>query len=79
MPKDGIIQCISVSRLVEKKGIDYALMALAKVIQKYPRMQFTIVGDGPERKYLEHVTKQLGLQDKVRFYGWAMQVRLLAS
>src|SRR5438105_6330051 len=73
MPKDGIIRCISVSRLVEKKGIDYALMALAKIAQKYPRIHFTIVGEGPERKYLEHVTRQLELQEKVRFYGWATQ------
>lgn len=78
MPRDGIIRCISVSRLVEKKGIDYALMALAQVVKKYPRMHFTIVGDGPEKKYLEHLTRQLGLQDKVKFYGWAMQKEIVA-
>ena len=68
--KDNVIEFISVCRLVKKKGLDYALQAIAKVAQKYPHIHYTIVGDGPEYKNLKDLTRQLKLQKKVTFCGW---------
>ena len=40
-----------------------------KVIKKHPQVRYTIVGDGPERTYLELLTHQLYIQDYVTFVG----------
>ena len=69
-PEQGIVHLISVCRLVKKKGIDIAIKALVEVIKKYRRVHYTIVGDGPERTYLELLIDQLSLQDKVTLCGW---------
>ena len=69
-PKKDTIHLVSVCRLVEKKGIDDAIKACAEVIKKHPHVHYTIVGDGPERTYLELLIHQLYLQDNVTLCGW---------
>jgi glycosyltransferase involved in cell wall biosynthesis len=57
---------LTVSRLVKKNAVDDLIKA-----GKYLDFDFTIliIGDGPERKSLESLTKKIGLDDKVRFLG----------
>lgn len=71
------VKLISVCRLVEKKGIDYAINAVAKVIRQYPNIVYTIVGDGPERHYLDKLIKNLHLQDKIILCGWKSQTEVI--
>lgn len=73
IPINGVVRFISVCRLVEKKGIEFAIKAFAKVIKKYPRALYVIVGDGPERPYLEKLIKKLHLQNNVTIAGWKAQ------
>ncbi|MEM4724199.1 MAG: glycosyltransferase, partial [Candidatus Hadarchaeum sp.] len=44
---EGPIVVLSVGRLVEKKGIDDAIMAFALVQARYPQAMLRIIGDGP--------------------------------
>jgi colanic acid/amylovoran biosynthesis glycosyltransferase len=67
---DGAIRLVSVARLVEKKGIAYALRALARVVCRHPAIEYTIIGDGPLRRELEALTGELQLSRHVRFAGW---------
>ena len=60
---------ISVSRLVEKKGHDKAIMAFKTVVQEFPDTLFLIVGDGPYRGTLERIVDRLELASQVRFVG----------
>jgi colanic acid/amylovoran biosynthesis glycosyltransferase len=60
----------TVARLVEKKGVDYAIRAVARVMPRHPNIEYGIVGDGPLRGELERLVSDLGLQDAVRFLGW---------
>jgi colanic acid/amylovoran biosynthesis glycosyltransferase len=59
---------ISVARLVEKKGIEVALRAIASLLPNQ-RISYTVVGDGPLRKQLTELTAELGLNAEVRFTG----------
>jgi colanic acid/amylovoran biosynthesis glycosyltransferase len=70
---DGVIRLVSVARLVEKKGIAYALRALAQTVQRHPALEYTIIGDGPLRRELEGLTRELHLNRHVRFAGWRTQ------
>jgi len=65
------IQLVSVCRLVEKKGLNFALEALTKVIKKHKNIHFTIVGRGRLRARLEELAKKWHIADKVTFFGWA--------
>ena len=50
-----------VGRLVEKKGIDTLIDAMAMARQLAPALELSIVGDGPERAGLERRAKAAGL------------------
>lgn len=49
----------TVGRLSEEKGHTYFLEAAEKVLQKYPKTAFLIVGDGPLREYLKEKACQI--------------------
>lgn len=61
---------ISVARLVEKKGIEYALLAFARVHAALPNIEYEIIGDGPLAKKLAALISENGLSDCVRMNGW---------
>lgn len=52
-------------RLVKEKGADVLLRAFSRV----PRGQLLIAGDGPERKSLQGLAKELGVEGRVIFEG----------
>ena len=60
---------VSVCRLLEKKGVDQAIRAFARVVAEYPDSRFLIVGDGPYRAALEGIAAGCGVADKVAFAG----------
>lgn len=61
---------ISVANLWKLKGIDYNLCALAELDRRgIKEWQYTIVGDGPERKSLELLARELGIAERVQFTG----------
>jgi colanic acid/amylovoran biosynthesis glycosyltransferase len=67
---DGRLRLITVGRLVEKKGIKYALGAVRRLSDAGVVVGYNIVGDGPLRQQLQHDVEQMGLQSQVRFSGW---------
>ncbi|HXW86539.1 MAG TPA: glycosyltransferase [Candidatus Bathyarchaeia archaeon] len=66
----------TVGRLIEKKGIEDAIRAVAPLIPMY-NISYIIVGDGPERKYLEKLVKELRIENSVHFYGWVTQQEVI--
>jgi colanic acid/amylovoran biosynthesis glycosyltransferase len=62
---------LTVSRLVEKKGIEYGLRAVAELARARPDLDWTyeIVGEGALRGALEALSRQLGIHDRVEFAG----------
>lgn len=59
-----------VGRLVKDKGCDYFLRAVADTLPRFPRTKFVFIGDGPERKSLELLTRDLNIQENVAFLGY---------
>jgi phosphatidylinositol alpha-1,6-mannosyltransferase len=66
---DNTFIFVSVSRLVEKKGHDKTIVALASVLKFFPDTKLLIVGDGPFLGKLMQITECLGLESAVRFTG----------
>lgn len=59
-----------VSRLLERKGMQYIIPQLADLNYKMNgKLRLIIVGDGPYRKTLENLVKKNGVESIVRFEG----------
>ncbi len=60
---------VSLSRLVEKKGLETGLRAFALLREEAPSATWDIVGDGPLRPQLEEMRRALALTDRVVLRG----------
>jgi colanic acid/amylovoran biosynthesis glycosyltransferase len=58
-----------VARLTEIKGHEYAIRAVAKLKVAGAPIRYDVVGDGPLRKKLEELVRELGLETTVVFHG----------
>lgn len=66
-----IIRLVSVSRLVEKKGVEYAIHAVARILKdrKATNIEYNIIGDGELRDDLQQLISSLNLSDYVILHG----------
>ena len=62
--------------MVEKKGLEYSIKAVARVAQKFSNIEYNIVGDGALRVKLEKLIMELGVGNKVNLLGWKTQDEL---
>ncbi|MHC4696670.1 MAG: glycosyltransferase [Planctomycetota bacterium] len=63
------IRLLTVARLVEVKGIEYGIRAVARVTRSFPRIRYQIVGDGPMLTQLRELADNLGVAGSVDFLG----------
>jgi glycosyltransferase involved in cell wall biosynthesis len=57
------------ARLVEKKGVETAIRAMAGLDTAAQGLRLVIAGDGPLRNPLQDLSRQLGLEQRVEFIG----------
>ncbi len=73
------LKLLTVARLVEKKGIEYAIKAMQRVAKEAPcDINYQIIGDGPLRDQLEAIATRLNVTDIVTFSG-AMSLKDVAT
>jgi phosphatidyl-myo-inositol dimannoside synthase len=58
-------------RLVEEKGVDDLLRAVAALVGRRPDTTALVLGEGQDRGALEALAGELGLDGRVTFGGWA--------
>jgi len=68
-PTHKIPTILFVGRLVEKKGLIYALEAVKKLSQEAATVRFLVIGDGPERARVMKYVHEGGMQKYVKFLG----------
>ncbi len=68
--ENGTIHLLTVARLIQKKGVNYGIQAVAKLVGRYPQIEYKIVGDGPLKNQLQHLIDQLGIEGNVELLGW---------
>jgi glycosyltransferase involved in cell wall biosynthesis len=67
---NDVVLLLSVGYLEERKGHAYVLRALKELRQKGYNLYYKIVGDGSQKRALETLTRELGLDDVVSFEGY---------
>lgn len=63
----------TVNRLVEKKGVEYAIRAVAQLIRKNIVVQYNIIGEGPMMNDLQQLVRNLNMERHIHFLGWKEQ------
>jgi colanic acid/amylovoran biosynthesis glycosyltransferase len=64
-----VVRIVTVCRLVEKKGLPFALQGLARARAEGAVFTYELIGDGPLRPQIEALRDQLGLGDCVTLHG----------
>lgn len=77
--RSGGVSLLTIARLVEFKGIEYALRAMALLVPRYPELKYRVIGDGPLRASLEKLRRELGLEANVEFLGALPQKEVITA
>jgi phosphatidyl-myo-inositol dimannoside synthase len=60
---------LTLGRLQRRKGQDMVIRALPRIAKQFPEVRYVIAGAGEEHEFLQRLTFDLGVQDKVIFVG----------
>jgi glycosyltransferase involved in cell wall biosynthesis len=68
---------VSVGRFLHWKGFELGVRAFARFRERFPASEYWLIGDGPEKKRLEALSRKLGLADSIRFLGSIPRTQVL--
>ncbi|MFW5891561.1 MAG: glycosyltransferase, partial [bacterium] len=60
-------------RLVEKKGVQYAVKAIAELVKEFPEIEYKIAGDGLLSSDIKNLIKELQVEEHIKMLGWKQQ------
>jgi colanic acid/amylovoran biosynthesis glycosyltransferase len=63
------VKVLTIARLVEKKGVVFAIEAVSHLLSKGEKIEYTVVGDGTLRDSLQQLIASLGIERHVRLVG----------
>ena len=75
---DVVTICV-MARMTQQKGQAVFLQAVKRVVETGSDVRCLLIGDGPDRDYLEALTSSLGLSEKVLFLGYRQDTPELLS
>lgn len=61
---------VSIGTLEPRKNQKFLLYIVAAALRQGTRLTLTLIGDGPDRSFLESLSNSLGIQEQVRFVGY---------
>ena len=72
------IRLATTGRLVEKKGIEYAIRAVVRQAKHDANLCYYIIGDGPLRETLEALIRELDAQSYIHLLGWKNESEIIS-
>lgn len=64
------VRVLTIARLVEKKGLSFAVEAVGDLIARGEKVEYRIVGDGALRESLQQLIVGKGIEQQVQLLGW---------
>lgn len=74
---DGQVRLLTIARFVRKKGVQYGIQAVARVLKRYPEIEYRIVGDGRLRSEIQSLIETLHISNRVILLGWKQQEEII--
>ncbi len=71
------IRIVTIGRLIEKKGIEYSIRAVAKIVKDYPNLEYSIIGEGYLKEDLQQLIDEFCVKDKIHLLGWKNQQEII--
>jgi colanic acid/amylovoran biosynthesis glycosyltransferase len=71
------IKIATTGRLIEKKGIEYGIRAVAQVAEKYSNIEYNIIGAGDLQLHLQKIIDSLNMTEKIHLLGWKNQQEII--
>jgi colanic acid/amylovoran biosynthesis glycosyltransferase len=75
--KSKTIKLITVGRLIQLKGQEYAIEAVKLLLESNYNVEYTIVGHGLNFNYLKELIQKYNLEDYVKFEGESSQQKII--
>jgi colanic acid/amylovoran biosynthesis glycosyltransferase len=75
-PARSTFHVLTTGSLIWRKGLDYALVAIRKMVDLGIPVQFDIIGSGPDESQIHFTIHDLGLQDHVHLSGKLAQEQI---
>ena len=60
----------TLARVEERKGHLFILKSLPEIKKKFPNILYLIAGKGPYLEKIKNITKEMNLENNVKFLGW---------
>ena len=76
-PADGIVRLATTGRLVEKKGIEYGIRAVAQQAKTHLNLEYNIIGDGELKPHLQQLIDELKVGHIVHLLGWKNEQEII--
>lgn len=70
---------VFVGRLSKEKNLILLLQAAAEVFVKVPQAHLLLIGDGPQKDFLQKMAKRLEIEERVTFTGFIPRERMLSE
>ena len=70
--EEEVLQLLSVGRFHREKGYGYSFLAVARLVRAGVNLHFHVVGEGPDRKWMEGLIARMDISEYVTLYS-AMQ------
>lgn len=68
LPEDATV-LVAVGALIPRKGFHFLIPAFARIVQQRPNCHLYIIGDGDQRRELEGLARDHGVDDRVHLVG----------
>lgn len=67
---------LTVGRLQKRKGQDMVIQAMPELCKLFPNLVYLIVGDGKDKTFLQNLTRNLNMEERVIFAGEVVESEL---
>lgn len=68
-PRGSPVRLLFCGRFTEKKGLEYAVEAVHRLVGHFQRIELRVIGDGPLAPRIKDQARRHGLEGQVRFLG----------
>ena len=64
------IKVLTIARLIEKKGVAFAIEAVSRLLSRGEKIEYSVVGEGMLRENLQRLIEGMGIDQQVKLLGW---------